>query len=198
MALRRITVNLAPAGLRKEGSGFDLPIALAVLAASQPDPARCARRPCGGRRAALDGRCGPSPGALAAAEGARRARPRKVLCAAESAPEVALAGVEPIRCGISQMQLRTSAASATPPPVEPARTATASATARSRRCARPGARTARARDRGSRPPQPAARRPAGYGEDDARTAPAGHPAAARRGSRARGLAHPLGRRAAPS
>ena len=27
---RRITVNLAPAGLRKEGSGFDLPIALGV------------------------------------------------------------------------------------------------------------------------------------------------------------------------
>jgi magnesium chelatase family protein len=26
--VRRITVNLAPAGLRKEGSGFDLPIAL--------------------------------------------------------------------------------------------------------------------------------------------------------------------------
>ena len=31
----RITVNLAPAGLRKEGSGFDLPIALAVAAASR-------------------------------------------------------------------------------------------------------------------------------------------------------------------
>lgn len=30
---RRITVNLAPAGLKKEGSGFDLPIALGVLAA---------------------------------------------------------------------------------------------------------------------------------------------------------------------
>jgi magnesium chelatase family protein len=30
---RRITVNLAPAGLRKEGSGFDLPIALALLTA---------------------------------------------------------------------------------------------------------------------------------------------------------------------
>lgn len=28
---RRITVNLAPAGLRKEGSGFDLPIAIGVL-----------------------------------------------------------------------------------------------------------------------------------------------------------------------
>src|SRR5437773_12341740 len=32
---RRLTVNLAPAELRKEGSGFDLPIALAVLAVSQ-------------------------------------------------------------------------------------------------------------------------------------------------------------------
>jgi len=29
----RVTVNLAPAGLRKEGSGYDLPIALAILAA---------------------------------------------------------------------------------------------------------------------------------------------------------------------
>src|SRR5215217_1211610 len=31
---KRITVNLAPAALRKEGSGFDLPIALAVAAAT--------------------------------------------------------------------------------------------------------------------------------------------------------------------
>src|SRR5947208_17175074 len=35
---RRITVNLAPAELRKVGSGFDLPIALAVLAASRQIP----------------------------------------------------------------------------------------------------------------------------------------------------------------
>src|SRR5260370_793963 len=34
----RVTVNLAPAGLRKEGSGYDLPIALAVLAASRQLP----------------------------------------------------------------------------------------------------------------------------------------------------------------
>src|SRR5207253_2993545 len=37
--LRRITVNLAPADVRKEGPGFDLPIALAVLAASHQLPA---------------------------------------------------------------------------------------------------------------------------------------------------------------
>ena len=30
---RGITVNLAPAGLKKEGAGFDLPIALGILAA---------------------------------------------------------------------------------------------------------------------------------------------------------------------
>jgi len=39
----KITVNLAPAALRKEGPGFDLPIALAVLAASRQVPTE--RRP---------------------------------------------------------------------------------------------------------------------------------------------------------
>src|SRR6187401_1067547 len=51
---RRITVNLAPAELRKEGSGFDLPIALAVLAAScsrrRKAPGRRASRICSARR----------------------------------------------------------------------------------------------------------------------------------------------------
>ncbi|MEK6768408.1 MAG: YifB family Mg chelatase-like AAA ATPase, partial [Gemmatimonadota bacterium] len=38
--LQRITVNLAPADIRKEGSAFDLPIALGILAATgQIDPA---------------------------------------------------------------------------------------------------------------------------------------------------------------
>src|SRR5882672_8110463 len=33
--LARITVNLAPADIRKDGSAFDLPIALGILAASE-------------------------------------------------------------------------------------------------------------------------------------------------------------------
>ncbi|TMB98957.1 MAG: ATP-binding protein, partial [Chloroflexi bacterium] len=33
--MKRITVNLAPADIRKEGSAFDLPIALGVLAATE-------------------------------------------------------------------------------------------------------------------------------------------------------------------
>jgi magnesium chelatase family protein len=92
--LRRITVNLAPAGLRKEGSGFDLPIALAILAASrQIPPDRLVGHAAVGELA-LDGRVRPVRGVLAAAEGARRAGLERLLCAAESAPEAALAGVE--------------------------------------------------------------------------------------------------------
>src|SRR5512132_2808392 len=93
---RRITVNLAPAALRKEGSGFDLPIALAVLGASrQVPPDRLGSHAAYGELA-LDGRVRPVGGVLAAAEGARRAGLDRLLCAAESAAEAALAGIEPI------------------------------------------------------------------------------------------------------
>ena len=96
---RRITVNLAPADLRKEGSGFDLPIALAVLAASrQIDPRRLSGHASVGELA-LDGRLRPVPGTLAYAEAARRSGLERMICAQESAVEASLAGVEavPIR-----------------------------------------------------------------------------------------------------
>jgi magnesium chelatase family protein len=93
---RRITVNLAPAGLRKEGSGFDLPISLAVLGATrQVPPERLAEHAAVGELG-LDGRIRPVAGTLAVAEGARRAGLTRVVCAAESAPEAALAGIDPI------------------------------------------------------------------------------------------------------
>lgn len=93
---RRITVNLAPAALRKEGSGFDLPIALAILAASRQFPVdRLAGHAAIGELA-LDGRLRPVAGVLAAAEGARREGLERLLCAAESAAEAALAGIEPV------------------------------------------------------------------------------------------------------
>src|SRR4029453_11401509 len=89
---RRITVNLAPAALRKEGSGFDLPISLAVLAATrQLPPERLAEHASVGELA-LDGRIRPVAGTLAVAEGARRAGLQRVVCAAESAPGAALPG----------------------------------------------------------------------------------------------------------
>jgi magnesium chelatase family protein len=93
---KRITVNLAPAALRKEGSAFDLSIALAVLAATGQVPLdRLAEHAAVGELA-LDGRIRPVGGTLAVAEGARRSGLRRLLCAAGSAREAALAGVEPV------------------------------------------------------------------------------------------------------
>jgi magnesium chelatase family protein len=93
---RRITVNLAPAELRKEGSGFDLPIALAVLAASRQIPPESLAGHAAVGELALDGRLRPVAGALAAAEGALRAGLSSLICAAESGAVVSLAGVAPI------------------------------------------------------------------------------------------------------
>ncbi|HZT93965.1 MAG TPA: YifB family Mg chelatase-like AAA ATPase [Gaiellaceae bacterium] len=92
----RITVNLAPAELRKEGSGFDLPIALALLAASQQLPRSSLERTAAVGELALDGRLRRVGGVLAVAEGARRLGAERLLCPAESAREAALAGVAAI------------------------------------------------------------------------------------------------------
>lgn len=72
MPSKRLTVNLSPADLPKEGSHFDLPIALAILAALEIVPAdELARCVCLGELA-LDGRLvsvtGCLPAAVAAAE----------------------------------------------------------------------------------------------------------------------------------
>ena len=89
---RRITVNLAPAALRKEGAGFDLPISLAVLGATrQIPPERLAEHAAVGELG-LDGRIRPVSGTLAVAEGALRAGLTRLVCAAESAPEAAWPG----------------------------------------------------------------------------------------------------------
>ena len=92
----KITVNLAPAALRKEGPGFDLPIALAVLAASRQVPTERLAAHAAVGELALDGRVRPVGGVLAVAEAARRAGAERLLCAAESAAEASLAGIEPV------------------------------------------------------------------------------------------------------
>src|SRR5438309_10458245 len=92
----RITVNLAPAQLRKEGSSFDLPIALAILGASRQFPPERLRGHAAVGELGLDGRLRRVGGVLAVAEGAARAGIDRLLCAADSAAEAALAGVQPI------------------------------------------------------------------------------------------------------
>ena len=61
---RRITINLAPADLPKEGGRFDLPIALGILTASGqvPDTALAQHEFLG--ELALDGSLRPGPGTL--------------------------------------------------------------------------------------------------------------------------------------
>ncbi|GBE57129.1 competence protein ComM [bacterium BMS3Abin01] len=88
--LRRITVNLAPADIRKEGPAFDLPIALSLLAASEQLPSgRLAEYSAAGELS-LDGSVRRINGALSLAEGARRSRHRGLLLPAANAREAAL------------------------------------------------------------------------------------------------------------
>jgi magnesium chelatase family protein len=92
----RVTVNLAPAELRKEGSGYDLPIALAVLAASRQLPHAELDRHASVGEIALDGRLRRVGGVLAVAEGARRMGIERLLCPMDSAAEASLAGIEAV------------------------------------------------------------------------------------------------------
>ena len=69
----RITANLAPAFLRKVGPGFDAALAIGVLAASEQVPAGVLSAYAVFGELSLGGELRDSPGALAVAEGARRA-----------------------------------------------------------------------------------------------------------------------------
>ena len=97
--LRRVTVNLAPGTVRKEGAGFDLAIALAILAATGQLPADRLRRVAALGELALDARVRPTRGTLAAAQAAAALGLDGLVCAAESAAEAALVeGCAPIGC----------------------------------------------------------------------------------------------------
>jgi magnesium chelatase family protein len=86
----RITVNLAPADLRKEGSAYDLPLALCLLAASETlDPARLDGWFMAGELS-LDGALKPVPGILPLAILARDQGARGLLVPSQNAGEAAV------------------------------------------------------------------------------------------------------------
>jgi len=88
---RRVTVNLAPAEIRKAGAGLDLPISAAVLAAAgHLEEAALSRVGLIGELA-LDGRLRPVRGALALALAVREAGGRELIVADANAAEAALA-----------------------------------------------------------------------------------------------------------
>jgi magnesium chelatase family protein len=93
---RRITVNLAPAGVRKEGPHYDLPIALGILAAHARPPLPDLAAWCVLGELGLDGRIHAVRGVLPIAAAARCARLAGLLVPAANAGEAALAGGPPV------------------------------------------------------------------------------------------------------
>jgi magnesium chelatase family protein len=87
---RRVTVNMAPASLRKTGPGFDLAIACAILAVGGHVPADALDRYAVFGELGLGGEIRPCRGALAVAEGTARAGIPGLIVPRERVLEAAL------------------------------------------------------------------------------------------------------------
>lgn len=88
---KRITINLAPADLPKEGAHYDLPIALGILTAMGILPADELEEYYVLGELSLDGSCNPVSGVLPAAVAAV-GEDRNIICPAASGAEAAWAG----------------------------------------------------------------------------------------------------------
>ena len=86
----RITVNLAPADMRKEGSAYDLPLALALLAAVEAVPEEAASGYYLAGELSLSGELKPVPGILPLAARARREGAKGLVVPAANAAEAAV------------------------------------------------------------------------------------------------------------
>ena len=90
MPPKRVTVNLAPADLPKEGSHYDLPIALCLMAALGAVPSDALQNFVVLGELSLDGTLTPINGVLPAAIGANGLG-KGIICPADSGPEAAWA-----------------------------------------------------------------------------------------------------------
>ncbi|MBO9608762.1 MAG: YifB family Mg chelatase-like AAA ATPase [Paenibacillaceae bacterium] len=98
--MQRITVNLAPADVRKEGASFDLAIAAAILVTSGQVPAEAIAETLLIGELALDGALRPVSGVLSMVDEARRSALSSVTLPALNAREASLIGgirVRPLR-----------------------------------------------------------------------------------------------------
>jgi magnesium chelatase family protein len=97
--LRRVVVNLAPANVRKEGPGLDLPLVMSVLAATRQVPARRSSSFAFAGEISLKGEILPTPGILTVAISAARAGLDGVVVPAANAVEAAqVEGLSVIGC----------------------------------------------------------------------------------------------------
>ncbi len=120
----RITVNLAPAYLRKVGPGFDLAVAVAILAATGELLSESLEGVAIAGELSLTGEVRSIRGALAIAEGARRAEltrlvvPRSRAREAALVPELEVLGVDDLQ---STIEILSGRRAAEPPPDAPPR-----------------------------------------------------------------------------
>src|SRR5258708_3465171 len=101
--LRRITINLAPADVKKEGPSFDLPIAVGVLAASGQVSAQVLHETMMVGELSLDGSVRSVAGVLPIALAAKTAGIKRLIVPALNTREAAIAG------GIDVIPVRTLA-----------------------------------------------------------------------------------------
>lgn len=96
---RHIVINLAPADLRKEGSAFDLPIAVGILSADGLLPPEEANQYVFLGELSLDGSLRPIRGALPVAVSARHNGPHRIIVPEANAAEAAVVdGLEVFPC----------------------------------------------------------------------------------------------------
>ncbi|MCI4663864.1 MAG: YifB family Mg chelatase-like AAA ATPase [Neomegalonema sp.] len=101
---KRITVNLSPADLPKEGAHYDLPIALALLAAMEAIPQDEPAHYLAMGELSLDGSLIAVPGALPAALSAAETA-RGFICPEANGPEAALVGLTQVVAGADLLSL---------------------------------------------------------------------------------------------
>jgi magnesium chelatase family protein len=114
---RRITVNLAPADIRKEGSAFDLPMAIGILTASGYLPQECLNETVILGELALDGQVRGIKGCLPIALTAKDQGITRILLPVDNAREAAMAqgaAIYPVQSIQETLQLLESEEGATP------------------------------------------------------------------------------------
>ena len=127
---RRVTVNLSPADVRKVGSGFDLPIALGVLAATGLVPVRDLSDTVMLGELSLDGAIRPVRGVLPIAAQARRNGVGRVFVPRANAGEAAIvAGLDVVSVSTLQEAVEVLTGSRTHEPARALPTATPSVAA---------------------------------------------------------------------
>lgn len=119
--VRRITVNLAPADMRKEGPALDLPIALALLGALERVSAESLREVCVVGELSLDGAVKGVAGVLPMTLGAKASGWKAILVPEDNAAEAAVVegiAVYPVRSLLEAVHFLNGQAVLTPRAVD--------------------------------------------------------------------------------